>query len=146
MVKFRKSAFVVDDDPVFADSISLHLQKSGFDVTCFSSGPGALRQLCATLDLIVLDYDLGERLTGLHYLRTIRHAMPNVPVLFLSKQNDTKAASQALGMGASFYIEKNSSFLEKLPDAINYMDNEKKSGFEKRLKAFRRTIFSFYNF
>src|SRR5688500_14921531 len=102
----KKSAFVVDDDPVYADSISLQLQKSGFDVKCFSSGGGAMHQLNSSPDLIVLDHDLGEKQSGLQYLQKIRHKAPNVPVLFLSQQDDVNAASQALGFGASYYIEK----------------------------------------
>jgi DNA-binding response OmpR family regulator len=145
-MKSRKNAFVVDDDPVYAHSISQYLRSSGFDVQCFSSGGGALLQLYATLDLVVLDHDLGEQKTGLQYLRAIRDTTPNVPVLFLSQQNDTHAASQAMGFGASYYIEKNSTFLEKLPGAIDYVDMEKKSRFANALQGFRKAIFSLYNF
>jgi DNA-binding response OmpR family regulator len=145
-MNLKKSAFVVDDDPVFADSISLHLQKSGFEVKCFSSGVRALGKLCSTLDLIVLDYDLGEQQSGLQYLRKFKNLIPNVPILFLSNQDDGNSASQALGFGASFYIEKNSAFLDKLPGAIDYLDSEKQSGFTNWLKSFRKSIFSFYNF
>jgi CheY-like chemotaxis protein len=146
-MKYKKSAFVVDDDPAFADSISLQLQRSGFDVKCFSSGMSAVRQLlCNSVNLVVLDYDLGEKRTGLQYLKTIRNATPRVPVLFLSEYDGLKTGRQALGFGASYYIEKNSTFMEKLPDAIDYLDIEKKGKFTNALIAFRKEVFSFYNF
>jgi DNA-binding response OmpR family regulator len=141
----KKSAFVVDDDPAYADTISLHLRKSGFDVKCFSSGGGAMHQLYSSPDLIVLDQNLGEQ-SGLQYLKKIRHKAPNVPVLFLSEKDDVNAASQALSFGASFYIEKNSAFMDKFPVALDYLDTEKKSWFANALKSFRKGIFSLYNF
>jgi len=146
MVKLKKSAFVVDDDPLYADSISMQLEKSGYEVQCFESGHRALKELYASLDLIVLDHDLGEQQSGLQYLRKFKHTTPNVPVLFLSQTNNVAAASQALWSGASFYIEKNDDCVGKIPGVLDYINIGSKNKFQSALMSFRKTIFSFYNF
>jgi DNA-binding NtrC family response regulator len=146
MIKLKKSAFVVDDDPGYAHSISVKLENSGYDVKCFSSGHRAINQLRASLDLIVLDYDLGEQQTGLQYLRKIKDTLPEVPVLFLAQMNNAEAASLALWSGASYYIEKSSDFIEKLPKALQHIQISRKSTLQNALTSFRRGVLNFYNF
>lgn len=146
MIKLKKSAFVVDDDPLYADSISVQLEKSGYEVKCFDSGHRAFEELCATLDLIVLDYDLGEQQTGLQYLKKFKNTTPNVPVLFLSQKNNVAAASQALWSGASFYIEKNDECVEKIPGVLDYMNIGANNKFQSALISLRKKVFRLYNF
>jgi DNA-binding NtrC family response regulator len=146
MIQSKKSAFVVDDDPTYTHLISAKLENSGYNVKCFSSGHSAINQLRSGLDLIVLDYDLGEQQTGIQYLGKIKATIPGVPVLLLLPKGNVEAASLALQAGATYYIEKTEDFVAKLPKALDYLQISRKNTFQNALIAFRRGVFNFYNF
>jgi DNA-binding NtrC family response regulator len=143
-MKDKRTAFVVDDDTTYAEAIRLNMEKLGFEVRCFSSGAGLMAQLSASPDLIILDHDLGEEVSGLEYLQKVKEVARKIPVLFLLAQNDIKAAVQALRFGAFGYLEKHRA-IGKLRTSIDDLDIEKKRKFDSALKAFRQSIFRLYN-
>jgi DNA-binding NtrC family response regulator len=142
----KRTAFVVDDDAAYAERVMHHMQKLNFEVKHFSSGTSFLKQLPTAPDLIILDYDLGEKTTGLEYLQKIKNITREIPVLLLLAQNDISTAVQALKFGAYDYIEKNNtSFFARLRTSLYDLDIEKKRKFWTVLKAFRKGIFNLYN-
>ena len=145
IMKNKKTAFVVDDDTRYAESIRLNMEKLGFEVHCFSTGAGLMAQLSANPDLIILDHDLGEDITGLEYLQMIREVGKKIPVLFLLAQNDIKEAAQALRFGAYDYIEKGSASFMRLRTSLYDLDIEKKRKFLTALRSFRQGVFNLYN-
>lgn len=141
----KKTAFVVDDDAGYAEGIGHYMQQLNFDVRYFSSGTSFMEELPARPDLIILDHDLGEKMSGLEYLRQIKNITREIPVLLLLAQNDIQAAVQSLKLGAFDYIVKNNASFRRLRTSLYDLDIDKKRKFSTALKWFRREIFNLYN-
>ena len=69
-------------------------------------------------DAIVLDYLLPDG-TGLDLLSIVRAASPQTPVLFLTAHGSENVALQALGLGATDYMQKDGHLLDDLPGRID---------------------------
>lgn len=117
-----KIAFVVDDDLAYQKFMQMHLRRFGYEVRSFVDGKECLLQLTESPSLIILDQNLEEEKTGLDYLREIRKSAPNIPVLFLSAQNDLSAAVEAVKLGAVDFIEKNSAAYIRLRTALENLE------------------------
>ena len=142
----KRTAFVVDDDVVYAKGIGHQMQKLNFEVKYFSSGTSCMEQLTTAPDLIILDQDLGEKTTGLEYLQKIKNITRKIPVLLLLAKSDINSAVEALKLGAYDYIEKdNASFFPRLRISLYDLDIEKKRKFWTALKWFRKEVFNLYN-
>lgn len=101
---------VVDDDPLYSRFLSQHLKAYGLDSIHVSSGMDAIR-LCADNkpDLILLDWVLGEGLSGHDTLKALKrhHGTNKVPVIIVSGENpSTKDRRNALKTGADFFLDK----------------------------------------
>lgn len=94
--------------------------------------------------LILLAHDLNEKSDGLYYLRQIKEANRDIPVLFLLSQKNLNMAVHALRLGAAFYVEKINASLESLRSIVYDLDIEKKRKYWTALKNFRQGIFSLY--
>lgn len=116
--KELKVAWIVDDDVIYRSFIQGHLKTLGYSVIQFDNGESCLSQLRTNPDLIVLDHNLGEGMNGLETLRQIKSVNAQVPVVYLSGQNDLSSAVEALKEGVFDYIEKNSSTVVRLQAVI----------------------------
>lgn len=104
-----------------------------------------MEELPARPDLIILDHDLGEKISGLEYLQQIKNITREIPVLLLLAQDDIQAAIASLKLGAFDYIEKNNASFRRLRTSLYDLDIDKKRKFSTALKWFRREIFNLYN-
>jgi two-component system response regulator ChvI len=102
---------LVDDDPLFADTLALNLEDEGYEVTLCRDGQAAVDKLREGLsvDLVLLDWRM-PRLDGLATLKAIRPLAPNLPVIFLTSLGDPLYEEAALDKGAVDFVEKNRSF------------------------------------
>lgn len=102
---------LVDDDPLFADTLALNLEDEGFEVTQCRDGQEAIDRLGDGLqvDLVLLDWRM-PRLDGLATLKAIRPIAPDLPVIFLTSLGDPLYEEAALDKGAVDFVEKNRSF------------------------------------
>ena len=109
---------VVDDHPMWRESVSRDLTEAGFDVVaCIGEGKQALR-IVASLrpDVVVLDLQLPD-LPGVEVARGLLTAAQGVRVLVLSASGQHRDVLDAVKAGAVGYILKSASRADLL-DAV----------------------------
>jgi len=99
---------VVDDAPDNVEVVRLRLERQGYRVITASDGFEALARIKSeTPDLVLLDVVM-PRLDGIETVRRMRSdpAIPFVPVIVLTAQNDNRDVITALDAGADEYLTK----------------------------------------
>ena len=142
----KQTVFIVDSDPFSAKRLRLHLEVLEFEVKYFATGLEMMNQLNANPALIILAHDLKETANGLDYLRLIKEANRDIPVLFLLTQNNLDMAVHALRLGAAFYLEKINASFESIKTILYDLDIEKKRKYYTFLRNFRQGVFNLYGF
>lgn len=108
----RSTIVLIDDDPLFRESLGRNLEDSGYAVETFADGPTAIDPLTGgTLapSLILLDWKM-PRMTGIEVLRQLRASGDVTPVIFLTTLNDQLYEETALTNGAVDYVDKGRGF------------------------------------
>ena len=83
----KKTVLIVDDEQSIIDILVYNLKKEGYNTIEATDGLMAVEKaLEQKPDLILLDIML-PKMDGLSACKKIKSAMPNVPVLILSRQN-----------------------------------------------------------
>jgi FixJ family two-component response regulator len=104
--KMRGEIYVVDDDPVVRELLSLLLSQEGYEVAFFADGSVLLaanrhrQPVCIFLDLNIP----GQ--SGLDVLKKLRAEGHSTPVIMISGTADIPTAVDAIRHGASDFIEK----------------------------------------
>jgi DNA-binding NarL/FixJ family response regulator len=109
---------VVDDHPMWRDSVSRDLGEAGFDVVA-ATGEGAQAvRIAASVrpDVVVLDLQLPD-ISGVDVTRGILATYPSAKVLILSASGEHHDVLGAVKAGATGYILKSASRAEFL-DAV----------------------------
>ena len=100
--------FVIEDDPLLRNLLSIKLEKSSFPCEFSSDGKGALTAMRAFKpDVVILDLML-PGISGLEVLAEIKgdHSLKNVPVIVFSNRDGQGERKKAQELGASgFYIK-----------------------------------------
>jgi DNA-binding NtrC family response regulator len=100
--------FLVDDEPYCRHLYGQYLKNLGMlNIQYFGKSGECLNQLMLRPDLIFLDYNM-DNLNGIDILKKIKRFDPNIPVVFISGQEDIKVAVNALKYGAFDYLTKDS--------------------------------------
>ena len=105
-----KRIVAVDDCNVVLKMLTSMLDKEAYDLHPFTSGNRALQFLLQkdkTPDLIILDIEMPE-MNGhvlLERIKKIEH-LENVPVIFLTANNEKKEVIKAASGGANDYVVK----------------------------------------
>ena len=98
--------FLVDDEPYCLQLYGRYLTNLGVtQIQYFSKSGDCLDQLPLRPDLIFLDYNM-DNLNGIDILKKIKRFDPNIPVIFISGQEEIKIAVNALKYGAFDYLTK----------------------------------------
>jgi DNA-binding NtrC family response regulator len=98
--------FLVDDEPYCQQLYGRYLNNLGVTrIQYFSKSGDCLEQLICRPDLIFLDYNM-DNLNGIDILKKIKRFDPNIPVIFISGQEEIKVAVNALKYGAFDYLTK----------------------------------------
>jgi two-component system response regulator ChvI len=111
----RASVIVIDDDPLFRESLAHNLADAGFSVTVYCDGPTALAKLEPQIasgriaDLVLLDWRM-PTMSGIEVLRHLRKADSNMPIIFLTALSDQVYEEAALIGGAVDFVDKSRSF------------------------------------
>lgn len=96
---------IVDDDPHIRDVVRIAVQAAGFVTREAANGQAALTKLAReTVDLVVLDIGM-PRMDGFECCKAIR-ATSNVPVLFLTAQEDEVDRVLGFQLGADDFVPK----------------------------------------
>ena len=112
-------AWIVDDDATYRNFIEWHLKSFGYSIVHFSRGEDCLDHIHTLPDLIILDHNLGDGINGLETLDRIKKENTEVPVVYLSAQDDLSSAVQAFKFGVFDYIEKNESAVARLKNDVD---------------------------
>lgn len=103
----KRKIVAVDDSGIILKMLIKVLGES-YDLHAFSSGKRALQFLKEkTPDLIILDIDMPE-INGYDMLKMIkeREHLKEVPVIFLTSNNDKSHVVKAVAVGAKDYVVK----------------------------------------
>ncbi len=99
------SVLVVEDEPSFAEALTLGLSREGFTVTVSSDGADALRRFDeVNPDIVLLDVML-PTLSGIDVCREIR-TKSKVPIIMVSAKGEELDAVVGLEVGADDYVTK----------------------------------------
>ena len=109
---------VVDDHPMWRDSVSRDLGEAGFEVVAaIGEGAQALRIVASVRpDVVVLDLQLPD-VSGVDVTRGLHAGYPAARVLILSASGEHRDVLDAVKAGATGYILKSASRAEFL-DAV----------------------------
>ena len=105
---FEKKKIVAVDDSGIVLKMLIKVLGEKYDLHAFSGGRRALQFLRdRTPDLIILDIDMPE-INGYEMLQMIkeREHLKNVPVIFLTSNNDKSHVVKAVAGGAKDYVGK----------------------------------------
>lgn len=107
----ERRILVVDDDPLFRESITQNLEDAGFAVEDFADGRSFLEDFSADTraSLLLLDWKMPE-MNGIEVLREVRRIRSDLPVIFLTVLSDQIYEEAALLGGAVDFVEKSRSF------------------------------------
>lgn len=112
---------VVDDDPLFRETLSENLKEAGYSVEMFEAGAPFFDWIgnSGSPDLILLDWRMPE-MNGIEVLKRMREEGYETPVIFLTALSEQIYEEAALLSGAVDFVEKSRSFaiLHKRIDLI----------------------------
>lgn len=112
--------FVAEDSEDLAALVTRRLaSKKNWHVVRAASVEEAQRRIQGDrFDLVIIDYLLPDG-TGLELLPLLRASAPETPVLFLTGHGSEDVAMQAMGLGASDYMQKDGRLLDELPARLD---------------------------
>jgi DNA-binding NtrC family response regulator len=102
----EKSILLVDDEANLRSTLTLILQREGYQTRAAVNGREALDLLSkAKSDLILLDLKM-PGIDGMQLLQEIQRLDPDIPVLILTANASLDSAEKAIRSGASGYLLK----------------------------------------
>jgi len=122
-MKAKKNIFLIDDNELFAATVSNGLQeKLDAKVTIFYTGEAMLERLSENPDVIILDFQLDSfnknAKDGGEILKEIMTKAPAQNVIMLTSMEDLKSAVSLLKKGAVDYILKDEVFFDNLLNSV----------------------------
>lgn len=141
----RGTILIVDDNKSVLASLELLLEGE-FDRILTAANPNQITALLSTtaIDVVILDMNFSTGINngneGLYWLKHIRQAAPQLPVVMLTAYGDVELAVKALKNGATDFLLKpwdNRTLIQKIREAYlsrkqptKEGQKEKKDGFE----------------
>jgi FixJ family two-component response regulator len=102
----RGEIYVVDDDPVVRDMLSIVLSREGYDVVCFADGPSLMAATRSSVPVcILIDLNIPGK-SGIDVLKELYAGNYPAPILMISGEGDIATAVCAVKHGAFDFIEK----------------------------------------
>ncbi|HRC87568.1 MAG TPA: sigma-54 dependent transcriptional regulator, partial [Thermoanaerobaculia bacterium] len=102
----KGSILIVDDERSLLDFLSILLEPEGYQIHTAGSVSEAHKVLAATLpDLVLCDIMMPDG-NGLDLLKEIKEKTPHTSVVMMTAYTSTKAAIEAMKLGAYDYISK----------------------------------------
>ena len=102
----RGEVFVVDDDPMVLNALTVFLTREGYQVAGFSDGASFLDAARSRTPIcIILDVQM-PGMTGIDLLKALKAEDYPAPVFIVSGSGDIPTAVEAIKNGAFDFIEK----------------------------------------
>lgn len=97
---------LLEDDPLFADTLVDLLQESGFEVELAPNGQSALdKTFTQKFDLYLLDINV-PLIDGITLLKELRDSNDNTPAIFLTSHKDKEILKKSFMSGADDFLTK----------------------------------------
>ncbi len=126
----KPNVLLVDDEPELLAGLVNVLERRGLAVRTAVSGEDALAVLADTwIDVVVIDIKM-PGMSGLELLKRIRSERPDVEVLMLTGHPRVDDASEAIKLGAAYFLTK--------PFDTAELVMRIESAFHRRRQTFRR--------
>lgn len=117
--------YVVEDDPTWAAILKGKFGKK-FLVSTFADGESALASITKDKpEIIIQDYNLEGKMTGLDCLREFQKVHPSGQVIMFSAQEDVQIALTIMETGAYDYVVKSDGAHERLAIIIRNIQKAK---------------------
>ena len=98
--------FVVDDDPMVLNALTVFLTREGYQVAAFSDGASFLEAARSRTPIcIILDVQMPGQ-TGIDLLKALKAEDYPAPIFIVSGSGDIPTAVEAIKSGAFDFIEK----------------------------------------
>tara|TARA_B100000676_G_C17984303_1_gene790966 strand:- start:368 stop:1405 length:1038 start_codon:yes stop_codon:yes gene_type:complete len=114
----------VEDDTTLCQLFEVVMAPRGYAVDVATTGAeGLSKHKSNPYDIVALDYQLPD-MTGLDIAKEILETDPNLPVLMITGRGNEGIAAEALRLGVSNYIVKDSqeSYVDLLPSVILHLE------------------------
>lgn len=116
---------IVDDEETFVRSLRFALRAEGMTVTGVHTGEdGVAEARRQRPDVVLLDLRL-PGIGGMETLTALRQETPDLPVIMISAHGDTRAAVQAVKLGAVDYLTKPFELDELLHTIVATLDQSR---------------------
>ncbi|MGE4291643.1 MAG: response regulator [Desulfovibrio sp.] len=96
---------MVDDEERFRTTTAKILERKGYETVMAASGEEALAKMSEKPDVVILDVKM-EGMDGHETLKKIKEIDAAVPVIMLTGHGALPSAQEALGIGATDYLNK----------------------------------------
>lgn len=97
---------LLEDDPLFADTLVDLLEESGFEVELAPNGQSALdKTFTQKFDLYLLDINV-PLIDGITLLKELRDSNDNTPAIFLTSHKDKEMLKKSFICGADDFLTK----------------------------------------
>lgn len=97
---------LLEDDPLFADTLVDLLEESGFEVELSSNGQSALdKTFTQKFDLYLLDINV-PLIDGITLLKELRDSNDTTPAIFLTSHKDKEMLKKSFMSGADDFLTK----------------------------------------
>lgn len=128
----RTDILIVDDDPVLADLLTLHLDRAGYQATSASTlEEGLALAHNGDFAVIFLDVQMPDG-NGLHYFPRFVEVRSQPEIIIMTGLGDRDGAQKAIQLGAWSYLEKPNiirDLLLPLTRALQYREEKSKINF-----------------
>jgi len=110
---------IIEDDEGLRMLARRRLEKRGFKV----GSAGSIAQARSLLrdgafDLLVIDYQLDENMSGLDFYNELCEEGVRIPAVMCSGFSDEAHLSEALRCGIAHVLPKSQDYLDELPDVV----------------------------
>jgi len=106
-MKNKGRLFLLDDDELIISMLARALRKEGYETQVQTSGKGIIKKIATWHpDLVFLDINLGEELTGIDILKEVRKEKIDTEVVILTSDDSVETAIAAMKLGAADYLNK----------------------------------------
>jgi DNA-binding NtrC family response regulator len=107
-LKRKHSILLVDDNPDDIELVSSVIRpEPGYEIHAVGTGEAARQRLSMHIpDLVLLDLDLPDGMSGLDTLKGIKQLEPTLPVIMVTQSTQTRDAVECIKAGAFHFVEK----------------------------------------
>lgn len=121
----QRTILLVDDEEIVLETMGDDLREAGFDVVEAKNGAEGLRHFKKrAFDLVISDLMM-EEMDGFGVLREVKRISPETPVIIITGYPSSKAAKEALMLGASDIITKPSDMNDIFKTVRSHIDSSK---------------------